>query len=352
MAGKNDNKISEKSFAQYQIDDRAPLGYFTIIFLTSLHVLRLLALKDNATSIACRFPAVFTPSRSDWAPDALHEYFRVDEPTNLKQYARPAQKALTRLLHDASAAFIDDLQALGIAFDALPADSPLRYVERVRDLTAVDVELEAKLFSKIVKHDPSIPSDHQVSSDEKEPLKVLVPRFRQRFMDEFSKFISAAQRAIDPDGDGFAPDLPGIPINSPALLKARHWGRKRLRAQPDLGLYYVVRQARGRRTGDQPKIDIIVRDLLWLRQTTESLDGTGVRDPYDEAEQHGARLGYYFSSIDGQVFEITNIVKRGEIIMLDAVAPLDDGLTKSLCLYFFIHWRAQPLLARQHGRVG
>lgn len=335
MARKDDVTVSEKTFAKYQIDASLSLPFFVILYLTVLHELRLIALSGIENSSAAEFPAFFTPNREAWIPDPLRPYFELsDKPVSLKENASESVlQALTKLLRAASEAFIADLK-VKVDFAGLVEDHPLRYVEHVAKITSAD-KLLTDLLPEIVKYNPLIALENQISYDGDTPAIDLGDRdFRRHFIKEFTRFVSAGRVSLDPDGNGFSSDFPGIPVNSEALLKARHWGRIPVATGNDKGLYYVVRQARGRRTGDAPKVDIVVRDLLWLREYPAAFDEKGMRDPYKSPKKHGARLGYYFSTIDRQFFEVTNIAKRGDIIMLDAVAPLENDTTKSLCLYF------------------
>jgi hypothetical protein len=47
----------------------------------------------------------------------------------------------------------------------------------------------------------------------------------------------------------------------------------------------------------------------------------------------GRTFGYYVSTVDNQAFELKSVSKRQDLLMIDAVAHLDDGKSKSLCLY-------------------
>lgn len=115
-------------------------------------------------------------------------------------------------------------------------------------------------------------------------------------------------------------------------------------------LVSIVREARGSVTNSREDVNLIVRDLLWIRSFAKEPQAAV---PIDEREyrqrassdgdegflnMHGGRIGLYYSAIDGLVYEIKRIVHRDNIIMIDGVALLgvEDGerkQSKSFCMY-------------------
>lgn len=104
-----------------------------------------------------------------------------------------------------------------------------------------------------------------------------------------------------------------------------------LYADTVFGPYYIIRKSRAGITSDPSDSELIVRDLLWLRPTTTLPDNEGISAPI--LSQPSDALGYYVSALDEQVYEVTHVSKRGEYILIDAIAFLDNNETKSLCLY-------------------
>ena len=151
--------------------------------------------------------------------------------------------------------------------------------------------------------------------------------------------------------DGFFyPSLPGVRIYQPALQMGLTSALAYLKdSQSDhTGFFSIVREARGSVTNRDHDMNLLVRDLLWIRprevdEASFVLDETIHQLPHQEkngAEDHGSRIGYYYSAIDGLVYEVKRVVVRSNIMMIDALAILEkdkvsnaDRPPKSMCLY-------------------
>jgi len=122
------------------------------------------------------------------------------------------------------------------------------------------------------------------------------------------------------------------------------WSRRHSRTEDSLknssnisGLIQVVREARGAITSDREDTNLIVRDLLWIRPFQANI---GEQPVYDDmygkrmGSQHGSPIGFYYSVIDGVVYEIKRLSVRSNVVMLEALALFDDPLvSKSLTLH-------------------
>jgi hypothetical protein len=97
------------------------------------------------------------------------------------------------------------------------------------------------------------------------------------------------------------------------------------------GLFCVVREARGPYTNEVQDINIIVRDLLWLRHCTGGDPSGRVRD---DRTGPGGNLGFYFSAFDRVVYEVRNLTIRNGTMMIDAISFMKTGTERSLCLYY------------------
>lgn len=115
------------------------------------------------------------------------------------------------------------------------------------------------------------------------------------------------------------------------------------------GLFCVVREARGPYTSEVRDINIIVRDLLWLRRCTGT-DPSG--HVPEEKTGPGGNLGFYFSAFDRAVYEIRNLVIRNGTIMIDAISFMETGSERSLCLYYPESTHDHPLHCREGVLMG
>lgn len=113
-------------------------------------------------------------------------------------------------------------------------------------------------------------------------------------------------------------------LSSPISLSELYFGQI-------FGPYYVVRKARSAVTDVPGDRNLLVRDMMWIRPLDGNPSAQGHRS--DNPARPTVALGYYVSAIDKQVFEITHIAVRNDVVMLDAVAYLDGTETKSICVY-------------------
>lgn len=97
------------------------------------------------------------------------------------------------------------------------------------------------------------------------------------------------------------------------------------------GPHFILRKARGVVTNQALDREVIVRDVLWIRPLKQEPDAEGVRS--EQQTNPTISLGYYLSAMDKQVYEITSISVRGTFVLIDAVAFLKQGETKSLCIH-------------------
>jgi hypothetical protein len=103
------------------------------------------------------------------------------------------------------------------------------------------------------------------------------------------------------------------------------------------GLIQIVREARGAVTSDAQDTNLIVRDLLWIRSFTAEIGEHAVFDELYEKKpghRHGSPIGFYYSVIDGKVYELKRILVRDGVVMIDALALFDDpSFSKSLSMH-------------------
>lgn len=150
--------------------------------------------------------------------------------------------------------------------------------------------------------------------------------------------------------DVFYPSLPGVKPYQPALqmgLVSELTYSKNMQSD-HTGFFCIVREARGSITNRGRDMNLLVRDLLWIRpgrveSNSFAFDETAHQLPHQDgnsAEDHGSRIGYYYSAIDGLVYEIKRVVVRANIMMIDGLAILAkdkekniDRPPKSMCLY-------------------
>lgn len=139
-----------------------------------------------------------------------------------------------------------------------------------------------------------------------------------------------------------APSLLGLPGITPAMGDA--WISRYAALEQSnknninmSGLIQIVREARGAVTSDAEDTNLIVRDLLWIRSFTEEI---GEHAVFDEdyrnttGYRHGSPIGFYYSVIDGKVYELKRIMVRDGVVMIDALALFDDpSFSKSLSMH-------------------
>jgi hypothetical protein len=153
--------------------------------------------------------------------------------------------------------------------------------------------------------------------------------------EQLSNVTGYVLKSVVPQGTYFlrgeAKPFPGVPADA-TFLKSRlhslHYSRDELTRQ-DYGLFAIVRQARGAVNSDPLLVNMIVRDLLWLRPQMTAIEETSKA----AGEGSGCKLGFFFSTIDRLVYTVTSLAKRGGILMVDLVAFRKNSQTRSGCLY-------------------
>lgn len=152
--------------------------------------------------------------------------------------------------------------------------------------------------------------------------------------------------------DVYHPLLPGLRIYQPALRRGLLGTvlPSDNDSESNATLISIVREARGSVTNTREDVNLLVRDLLWLRPFSSD---PGEAKPVDEKlyrrmspdnpdesylDQHGGRIGLYYSAIDGLVYEVKRFVHRDNIIMIDGVALMGREAavrqkSKSFCMY-------------------
>lgn len=122
------------------------------------------------------------------------------------------------------------------------------------------------------------------------------------------------------------------------------WSRRHSKTEDSLknssnisGLIQIVREARGAITSDREDINLIVRDLLWIRPFKDRLGERSISDEMYRKRVgafHGSPIGFYYSVIDGVVYEIKRLLVRSDVVMLEALALFDDqSVSKSLTMH-------------------
>lgn len=314
---------TEDYIGSLEIEKLMPIPYFTLLYIAALsQLLRAVQSRKGGEGHTSKFPTFVEGKRIQWPTD-LVSYFEPDEPDfkDLKVSAKlEIRQELSTFLHNVSNAFLDDMRAYlkDVSGDDL---GPLSHVQRFME------EAQGKAVNELIVSKKA-PTYFAVLNDgDADQSRANVVRKVTDFAKLAVKYLSEKL-----GGDRItSADVPGVDITDETLLKTRFMGWSPSPAHlHDSGLYFVIRQARGHLTQDPKREGIVVRDLLWIRPGITSFEN-GVRGTY---ETYGSRLGYYFSAIDEQVFEITFIVKRRDgVMMIDAIAYLDDRETKSLCLY-------------------
>jgi hypothetical protein len=129
------------------------------------------------------------------------------------------------------------------------------------------------------------------------------------------------------------PSLPGIPAADEFALASEHSGLIETpgdSAWKKTGLFSIVREARGPYTSEKPDVNVIVRDLLWIRRRVGEDPSRRVSDD----NNLGGDIGFYFSTFDGIVYEIRNLKIRNRMVMLYAISFMRSGAERSLCMYY------------------
>jgi hypothetical protein len=140
------------------------------------------------------------------------------------------------------------------------------------------------------------------------------------------------------------PDLPGILASDQFALATECLGLVEAHddaAWKKTGLFCVIREARGPYTSEEKDINIIVRDVLWMRRSTGPDVSGQIRD------NESGNIGYYFSTLDRTVYEIRNLLVRNGMMMLDAVSFMQKGGERSLCMYYPESANDHPLHCRE-----
>ena len=145
--------------------------------------------------------------------------------------------------------------------------------------------------------------------------------------------------------------FPGIGLGKAHILASAHLSLAKVQEdnRKFVGLFSVIREARGTVTNVPAHRNTVVRDLLWLRPHYSEVGSAGIHDY--SAEGHGHRLGFYFSAFDRMVYEIKRIIFRDGSLMIDAIAHLDSSGSKSMCLYFPL-MKPSNLLCSFGGMLG
>lgn len=107
-----------------------------------------------------------------------------------------------------------------------------------------------------------------------------------------------------------------IPAYSTTSLKLLLCGISKsfLAKNPEAGPFYVVREARGVFGDRVDRLNLLVRELLWLRDTDRSQSATS------------EYLGYYFSAVENDIYAITNIqtIENGQVQLFGQKLLLDS----------------------------
>jgi hypothetical protein len=107
-------------------------------------------------------------------------------------------------------------------------------------------------------------------------------------------------------------------------------------------LYAVIREARGWTPSNPADTNILVRDLLWIRDTDAP---QAIQDM--KLGKGGAKIvGIYFSAIDQCCFYVERSVKQGANVIITARTMHDPGNTQYLTLIFASRPSRQPLVIR------
>jgi hypothetical protein len=107
-------------------------------------------------------------------------------------------------------------------------------------------------------------------------------------------------------------------------------------------LYAVIREARGWTPTDSADTNLLVRDLLWIRDTDAPQSTLDMRDGKD-----GTKLvGIYFSAVDRCCFYVERLVKQGGNVIITARTMHDASYTQYLTLIFASRPSRQPLVVR------
>lgn len=168
--------------------------------------------------------------------------------------------------------------------------------------------------------------------------------------DLVSPFLRLARQCLGQEAEH--PVLHGMLAADELALAAECLGILEADGEPawkKTGLFCVVREARGPYTSEPRDINVVVRDLLWLRRC--SGDNASGQVP-EEKTGPGGNLGFYFSAFDRIVYEIRNLTIRNGTMMIDAISFMETGSERSLCLYYPESMHDHPLHCREGVLMG
>lgn len=104
------------------------------------------------------------------------------------------------------------------------------------------------------------------------------------------------------------------------------------------GFFHIVREARGSVTNDPKDVNLLLRDMLWVRSFTDELDEVPLEDEeyrqIARSKSYGSPLGIYYSVLEQAIYEVKRLKVVGDVLIIEGLALFDDlNASKPLSLH-------------------
>ena len=287
-------------------------------------------------------------------PEFLEPYFRANDPIRQRPQLRrnnPADLQISEFilpileiaLHDFRLVFKEELNK-----------TPLYYFDRLESALKKGIQKEGKgrkysgYFSRVCKSLTVMVPDGEEELARISFTSLNFDRNSKKISDENSDII---QRQFDVlvkqitnwMKDSFKDEsvdinqFPGLRLDqSQAWLWQYSGVEKTFSDENNLsGIYYIIREARGAISNKICDVNLILRDVLWIRPLSEPLGFTPI-DAFtnmNRGHKHGTKLGFYYSCMDHCTYEITRLSMNQNVISIDGIALFNNrSRTKSLSI--------------------
>lgn len=303
----------------------------------------------------------FTDHLSDYFQAKGHQNFVVNWPEDLRPFFEPpsdeeflhqlrreypGDKLLAEFLHGLVGKALEAWEQID-AFSPIE-DTPLVFFRNFHDKIAPDQHISRRL--KRLQAEFSIqgkPSSSPLAQTAAKGETISIS-FRQLNFEKSNQKISDANRNIilnrfDDFTKAFArwcdtkhgtetalDGLPGLSVKDGLAWYHRSVGLDRSKSA-DInysGFFHIVREARGSVTNDPDDVNLLLRDMLWVRSVTDPLGEIPLEDDdyrqQTRTKTHGSPLGIYYSVLEQAVYEVKRLKVVGDVLIIEGLALFDE----------------------------